>query len=192
MSGLNMYPVPMLLDPVPRCLGLIAALLLALLPAWRVVAQDIHNLGAEDIALIHALEPEIESLVERTRPASWETRHACLYYALAGRYLLGRYGIASNLVTGAVIYAPRTQQRHSICPHAWLETASHLIDFATLPRLGWATVIPLDRVAHRVSDIRPGYTQVLAVPRPPDPDHLRYIARHTARFGHAVRSLVTD
>lgn len=145
-----------------------------------------------DIARILALAPEVEALVARTKPAGWASRYACLYYALAGRRLLAQHGIAAELMTGAVIYAPGTPHRHRIRPHAWLETGTHLIDFATLPRRGEVTVIPLDRVARRGRDVRPGITRGLALLRPRDPDHLHYLARHCARFKSGARERDTE
>jgi hypothetical protein len=167
--------------------GCIAGFLLVLCCMVARAADTAPGLPGTDIALIHALAPEVEALVERTKPASWVARYACLYYALAGRRLLAQHGIAAKLVTGAVIYDPRTPRRHSIRPHAWLETGSYLIDYATLPRLGVVKVIPLDRAVRRARDVRPGITRVLAPQRPRDPDHLRYLARHSARFEQSAR-----
>lgn len=123
----------------------------------------------------------------RTKPPDWEARHACLYYALSGQYLLARAGIEATLVTGQVSFAPDTPRRHRICPHAWLETPDYLIDYAILPRRGEVAVIPQRWVAHDLRDVHPGSTAVLALPRPRDPDHLRYLARHRARFARILR-----
>ena len=135
-----------------------------------------------------SMASEIERVVALSKPADWETAHSCLYYAFAGQHLLAQRGIAATLWVGTVVYDPGTSTRHGITPHAWLETATHFIDAATLPRWGAVTVIPLELVATNASQIIPGETQVLVRRRPGDRDLLQYLAEHRARFEDAVNS----
>ena len=50
-----------------------------------------------------ALAAEVEEMVARSKPDSWEMRRACLYYALAGQHLLARHGISATLRVGETI-----------------------------------------------------------------------------------------
>lgn len=136
---------------------------------------------------VMALTPQIESLAARTRPADWALLRSCLYYALAGQYLLARQGVATRLESGAVMYDPSTPGRHGIDPHAWLESRTHFIDCATLPRWGVVTVIPLSLVARDPVDVIPGVTRVLIVGRRSDPEYLDYLDGHRTRFAEALR-----
>jgi hypothetical protein len=138
---------------------------------------------------LNALAPQIESLAAQTRPPDWQLLRSCLYYALAGQYLLARQGIETRLESGALQYNPSTPARHGIDPHVWLETRTHLIDCATLPRWGEVTVIPRSRVATHRDEVFPGLTRVLVVERYRDPEQLAYITGHRARFVERLRRL---
>jgi hypothetical protein len=133
------------------------------------------------------LTPQIEQLADRTRPADWALLRSCLYYALAGQYLLARQGVTTRLEGGAVMYNPSTPGRHGIDPHVWLENRTHFIDCATLPRWGLVTVIPLSLVARHPADVIPGVTRVLIVGHRRDPEYLDYLDGHRARFTSALR-----
>ena len=136
---------------------------------------------------VTALTPQIEALAAQTRPADWALLRSCLYYALAGQYLLARQGVATRLESGAVMYNPFTPRRHGINPHVWLENRTHFIDCATLPRWGVVTVIPLSLVARHAADVIPEVTRVLIVERRQDPEYLAYLDGHRARFADALR-----
>jgi len=131
---------------------------------------------------ISALASDVERIVAHSKPTDWEFRRACLYYAFAGQYLLARQGIAATLWVGTVVYDPQTPADHLISPHAWLETATHFIDYSTLPRWGNVKVIPHNRVATDQSEVVPGATQVLALHRAEDPGLIAYLSVHRARF----------
>jgi hypothetical protein len=133
-----------------------------------------------------SLAEEVEELVAHSKPAGWEMRRSCLYYALAGQYLLARNGIDAILWTGAVVYHPETRARHPISPHAWLETASHFIDYSTLPRWGEVTVIPREQTATEKTGVHAGITRVLLFHRPGDSALIEYLDTHRARFGRIV------
>jgi hypothetical protein len=132
--------------------------------------------------MVRSLGSAVEQMAARTKPAHWEMRRACLYYALAGQALLARRGIATSLRVGAVIYAPGTAAAHGISPHAWLETPSLFIDYSTLPRWGEVSVIPRARVAPAPAAVEPGVTGVLTRLRPADADLRGYLSAHRARF----------
>jgi hypothetical protein len=150
-------------------------------------AADSPPTGAQPLAgTLETLAAEIEHLVARTKPAGWENERSCLYYALAGQHLLAQRGIASTLRVGAVIYDPGTSTRHGISPHAWLETPTHFIDPATLPRWGEITVVPLELVVTSTSQVIPGRTMVLVRRRPGDPQLTQYLADHRRRFERAA------
>lgn len=134
-----------------------------------------------------SLAAEVERLVEWSKPPHWKTRRACLYHALAGQLLLARLGVPAALRFGSVVYAPGTATAYRISPHAWLETATHLVDYSTLPRWGEVTVIPRDQVAPAASRVSPGVTRVLALPWPADTGLRGYIATHRSRFQGIVR-----
>ena len=138
---------------------------------------------------LNGLAPQIELLAAQTRPPDWQLLRSCLYYALAGQHLLARQGIETRLESGAIQYHPYTPARHGIDPHVWLETRTHLIDCATLPRWGEVTVIPRSRVAMHREEVIPGVTRVLVVERYRDPEQLAHITAHRARFGERLRSL---
>ena len=127
---------------------------------------------------VNALALDIEILAAHTRPAEWELQHSCIYYALAGQYLLARQGVATRLEAGAIQYDP----------HIWLESPTHLIDCATLPRRGEISVIPLSFVAQHPAEVIPGVTRALIVDRYGDPAYLAYLAGHRDRFADILRT----
>ncbi|MGB7930912.1 MAG: hypothetical protein WCH04_01570 [Gammaproteobacteria bacterium] len=138
-------------------------------------------------ALMDRLAPAIEALTERTTPANWELLHACLYYALAGQYILARRSIITRLKGGALLYYPDTPAHHDIKPHVWLETDTHFIDCSTLPRWGYIAVIPLQQVARSPASVIPEMTRLLILEERNDPEFLDYVARHRARFERILR-----
>jgi hypothetical protein len=131
--------------------------------------------------------PGIEALAARSMPANWELLHACLYYALAGQYLLAQRGLVTRLEGGAVLYYPDTPLQHRIKPHVWLETDTHFIDGSALARWGYITVIPRQRVARRPGEVIPGFTRVLILSSTVT-GILNYIA-HRARFERALQGV---
>jgi hypothetical protein len=133
-------------------------------------------------ASARALGPAVEQLAVRTKPVHWPRKRACLYYALAGQSLLAAYGIPSALYVGDVIYAPGTRLCHPIEPHAWLRTATHFVDFATLPRWGRVTVLPAARIAGAYADVVPGRSAVLTLPHASNPRLNAYLRYHAKRF----------
>ena len=133
------------------------------------------------------LAPAIEALTRRTKPADWELLHACLYYALAGQYILAGRGVPTRLRGGAVLYYPDTPLHHPIKPHVWLETGTHFIDCSALPRWGYIAVIPLQEVARNPASVVPGVSRLLILEERNDPEFLGYVARHRARFEHILR-----
>jgi hypothetical protein len=135
---------------------------------------------------VTSLASEVERLVQLSKPADWDLRRACLYYAFAGQHLLWQRGIAASIWIGAVIYDPGTPTSHKIWPHAWLETATHYIDYSALPRWGQVKIIPLHLVARSPLEVRPGITRVLALRRMEDLDVAVYLATHRARFDRIV------
>ena len=137
--------------------------------------------------LVTTLSPRIEALASQTRPADWELLRSCLYYALAGQYLLSRHGVDTRLAGGAIMYNPSTPGRHGIDPHVWLESRTHFIDCATRPRWGVVTVLPLVLVARSPAEVIPGVTRVHIVGRRRDPEYLAYLEVHRARFADALR-----
>ena len=138
-------------------------------------------------ALMNRLAPAIEALTERTTPANWELLHACIYYALAGQYILARRGILTRLKGGAVLYYPDTPLHHDIKPHVWLETGTHFIDCSALPRWGFIAVIPLQQVARDPASIIPEMTRLLILEERYDPEFLDHAATHRARFDRILR-----
>jgi hypothetical protein len=138
-------------------------------------------------ALMAQLAPAIEALTERTTPANWELLHACVYYALAGQYILARRGIAARIKGGAVLYYPDTPLHHSIKPHVWLETDAHFIDCSALPRWGYIAVIPLQQVARNPASVIPEMTRLLILEERNDPVFLDHVATHRARFDRILR-----
>jgi hypothetical protein len=136
---------------------------------------------------MNSLASRIEALAARTMPANWELLHACLYYALAGQYILAQRGFVTRLEGGAVIYNPFSSACHDIKPHVWLETDTHFIDGSTLPRWGYITVIPRQRVARHPGEVIPGFTRILILEQRSDPEFLNYIATHRARFERALQ-----
>lgn len=139
------------------------------------------------IALMERLAPAIEALTERTTPANWELLHACLYYALAGQYILAGRGIPACLKGGAVLYYPDTPLHHDIKPHVWLETDTHFIDCSALPRWGYIADIPRQQVARNPASVIPGVTRVLILEERNDPEFLDHVATHRARFERILR-----
>lgn len=142
--------------------------------------------------LLERLAPEIDTLTERTVPVEWQLLHACLYYALAGQYLLARYGVGSRLKGGAVVYFPTSPLHHRIKPHVWLETAGHYIDCAALPRRGYIVVLPLRQVAQDAAAIVPALTEVLILEERNDPEFIDYVARHRTRFERVLEGRNPD
>ena len=166
-------------------LELWACALLLLLCATASAAGPLQT-GLVPSLAASQLDEAVEALVGRTKPDGWENNRACLYYALAGQYLLARHGMHTVVRVGAVIYTPDLTAQHGICPHAWLEADGLFIDFSTLPRWGKTTVIPLSRVAGHPAAVQPGVTLALALRRPPDPDLIGYLTSHRARFYNIV------
>lgn len=163
------------------CLGL-GLLVLCALGADQVAG------GEEPSTEIAArLAPEVERMVARTKPIDWEMTRACLYYAFAGQRLLAHHGVAASLWVGSIVYAPETTAAYRIRPHAWLETATDLIDYSTLPRWGKVMVIPHGLVASGRSEVNPGVTRVLVLRRPEDLGLLGYLTAHRERFELMVR-----
>ncbi|MCF7992317.1 MAG: lasso peptide biosynthesis protein [Thiohalocapsa sp.] len=140
-------------------------------------------------AAARALGPAVEQLAVRTKPVHWPRKRACLYYALAGQSLLAAHGIPSALYVGDVIYAPGTRLCHPIEPHAWLRTATHFVDFATLPRWGRVTVLPADRIAGADADVVPGRSAVLTLPQAPNPQLSAYLRYHAKRFADMASAM---
>jgi hypothetical protein len=167
---------------------LVATFLWAALAITAVAAADgaVARAGT-DAGTVTSLAPDVERLVERTKPNHWALRRACLYYAFAGQHLLAQQGIPASVWVGAVVYDPRTAASHQIWPHAWLETATHFIDYSALPRWGTVKVIPLHLAARGPSDVRPGTTRVLALRRVDDMDLVAYLAFHRERFDRMVK-----
>jgi len=141
------------------------------------------------IALMVRLTPAIEALTQRTTPSDWELLHACLYYALAGQYILALRGIPARLKGGAVLYYPDTPLRHEIKPHVWLQTDLHFIDCSALPRWGYVAVIPLHEVARNLAAVIPGKTRLLILEERNDPEFRNYVARHRTRFKCVLRGM---
>jgi hypothetical protein len=135
---------------------------------------------------VFAIAADVEQAAARTRPPSWPLKRACLYYALAGQHLLARRGIDAALRIGTVVYDPGTTAAHRISPHAWLETASHLVDYAMLPRRGRPTLVPLGQVARDTAGVVPGRTRVLALTDPDNRQLRAYLAVHRARFARLM------
>jgi hypothetical protein len=144
------------------------------------------------IAITQRLAPGIEALTERAMPRDWQLLHGCLYYALAGQYLLARYGIGTELKGGTVVYFPTSPLHHRIKPHVWLETASHYIDCSALPRWGYIVVLPLRQVAHDQALIMPGLTEVLILEERDDPEFADYVAEHRGRFERILEGREPD
>ena len=138
-------------------------------------------------ALMDRLAPAIEALTERTTPANWELLHACVYYALAGQYILARRGIPTRLKGGAVLYYPDTPLHHNIKPHVWLETDTHFIDCSALPRWGYIAVIPLQQVARNPESVIPEMTRMLIQEERNDPQFPDHVVTHRARFDRILR-----
>jgi hypothetical protein len=134
------------------------------------------------IAVTERLAPGIEALTERAMPRDWQLLHGCLYYALAGQYLLARHGINTRLEGGTVVYFPTSPLHHRIRPHVWLETTTHYIDCSALPRWGFIVVLPLREVARDAASIVPELTEVLILEKRDDPEFDDYVAGHRARF----------
>lgn len=144
------------------------------------------------ITITQRLAPEVEALTQRAIPTGWQLLHGCLYYALAGQYLLARYGIDTQLKGGTVVYFPTSPLHHRIKPHVWLETVSHYIDFSALPRWGYTVVLPMRAVAHDSASILPGLTEVLILEERNDPQFSSYVSRHRARFENVLKGRKPD
>ena len=128
--------------------------------------------------VVRGLSTAVEASVASTRPPYWPMRRACLYYAMAGQALLADHGIAARLRVGQVVYWPGTAAAHPIAPHAWLETGTDFIDYATLPRWGEVAVIPRDLVATEPAAVVPGATRVLAISAELDGPLALYLDHH--------------
>ena len=156
------------------------------IPASAAADDAIGRTGAA-ASTVTSLASDVERLVERTKPNDWALRRACLYYAFAGQHLLAQQGIPASVWVGAVVYAPGTAASHQIWPHAWLETATHFIDYAALPRWGAVKFIPRHLVARTPAEVRPGRTRVLALRRIEDLDLVTYLTFHRERFDRIVK-----
>jgi hypothetical protein len=166
--------------------GLVACCcILGLLSVSAIRAQEVADSGLVQRAA--SLAPQVEWVVARTKPLHWECRRACLYYALAGQHLLARQGIPAALRFGSVVYGPGAPAAHTIDPHAWLETPTGLVDYATLPRWGVVTVIPHELVATTPWEVQPGVTRVLTQRWPSDAALRGYLSTHRSRFEHILR-----
>jgi len=148
-----------------------------------------HDLVAQRLA---AVAGEVEDTAARTRPSNWPLRRACLYYALAGQYVLARQGIPSSLRLGTVVYGPGGPSAHRISPHAWLETATHFVDYATLPRWGRPTIVSRQQVATAIAQVEPGRTAVLALTEPIAGPMRGYLAVHRARLARQMMQPAAD
>ena len=165
----------------------IAVLLGAGLLTLPITGMGLPGLSTRKLTLLmDRLAPAIETLTERTTPTDWALLHACLYYALAGQYILARHGIGTHLKGGAVLYFPATPRHHAIRPHVWLETGSHFIDCSALLRWGYIAVIPLSRVARYRAAVIPGITRVLILEERNDIEFRDYVAEHRTRFERAM------
>ena len=98
-------------------------------------------------------------------------------------------GMATRLESGAVMYNPSSALRHGIDPHVWLESRTHFIDCATLPRWGVVTLVPRTLVAEHPADVIPGVTRVFVVARYRDRQQREFLDAHRARFADALRRL---
>lgn len=166
----------------------VASFVWAVLAVSAGAAADVEGAQAgTDPDGIASLASAVEGLVERSKPAEWALRRSCLYYAFAGQHLLARQGISASVWVGAVVYDPGTAASHQIWPHAWLETATHFIDFSALPRWGTVKVIPRHLVARGPWEVRPGATRVLALPRVEDLQVVAYLTFHRQRFDRRVK-----
>jgi len=139
-----------------------------------------------------AVAGEVEDTAARTRPSNWPLRRACLYYALAGQYVLARQGIPSSLRQGTVVYGPGGPSAHRISPHAWLETATHFVDYATLPRWGRPTIVSRQQVATAMAQVDPVNTAVLALREPIVGPMRGYLAVHRARLARQMMRPAAD
>jgi len=167
----------------------IVAALMCPPPAWPAAERAPASAAIEVIA---ALAPAVEATAAATRPRHWPMKRACLYYALAGQALLARQGIATRLRLGRVVYRPGTAAAHPIAPHAWLESATHFIDYAALPRWGQVAIIPTPMTAAAVAVVAPGSTRVLAIPDAPDVRLWRDLSHHRRCFQGRWRAWQRD
>lgn len=169
--------------------GILGAVLLCAALAIPGVAEVDGTLAQAGsfVSTVTSLAQDVERLVGRTKPDDWALRRACLYYAFAGQHLLARQGISASVWVGAVVYDPGIAASHQIWPHAWLETATHFIDYSALPRWGTVRVIPGHRVARSPVEVRPGRTRVLALRRIEDLDLIAYLRFHRERFDRVVK-----
>lgn len=155
-----------------------------LLPAHAAAATP---RGEVEIGqIVESLGEAVEDLAAGARPLEWPRLYSCLYYALAGQHLLAGEGIPTRLVLGTVVYGPYIAGQHGINPHIWLETATHLIDYATLPRWGEVSVIPMERVARSAREVTPGLTRILILPRRASPQERHFITIHRSQFERAL------
>ena len=169
-----------------------SAILAGLLALTRTAAGQTPEYTRRLITLMYCLAPAIEALTERTTPSDWELLHACLYYALAGQYILAHRGIPTRLKGGAVLYYPDTPLRHDIKPHVWIETDAHFIDCSALPRWGYIAVIPLQQVARNPASVIPEMTRLLILEERNDPEFQDYVAWHRTRFERVLRGTPPD
>lgn len=171
-----------------RAIALLIFASLALVTSAKVGCDGLA--ATSEGPVIDGLADEVEWIAARTRPPHWPLKRSCLYYALAGRALLAHYGIDARLRVGAVDYCPGTASHHAIEPHAWLQTDTYFIDYATLPRCGQATRLPRNRVATDPMDVRPGVTRVLVLADAPTRALMFYLRHHSDRFSHSFRMLL--
>ena len=171
---------------------------IAIMLGTRLLTLGTTSVGQQDNStrqltlLMDRLTREIETLTERTMPTDWQLLHACLYYALAGQYILAHHGIITHLKGGAVLYFPATPRHHAIRPHVWLETGRHFIDCSALLRWGHIEVIPMSRVTGDREAVIPGITKVMILEERDDTEFQNYVARHRIRFEHALRGEITS
>jgi hypothetical protein len=159
-----------------RALAMVLALLAVAMPAASR-AQP-----ATSTSIIEGLSEAVAAAAAATRPRHWPLRHACLYYALAGQALLARQGIAATLRVGRVVYRPGTPGAHPIAPHVWLDTGTHLVDYAMLPRRGEVAIVPKWRIATHPSQVVPGVTPVLVLAAHDDQALGLFLRHHHRRF----------
>ncbi len=155
------YTRPAMTKHTPIIVCLCIALLL---PARDVAAAERNT--AELREIVESLGEAVETLAAETRPLEWPRLHSCLL--------------------GTVVYGPYITGQHGINPHIWLETATHLIDYATLPRWGEVSVIPVELVARSTREVTPGLTRIAVLPRPGSLQERRFITMHRSRFERAL------
>jgi hypothetical protein len=152
------------------------ALLVAGMPAAAQLASPTQT------STIQSLREAVAAAAAATRPRHWPLRHACLYYAMAGQTLLARHGIPATLRVGRVVYRPGSPTAHPINPHVWLDTGTHFVDYALLPRCNEVAVVPAGLVATHPAQVVPGVTPVLAITTDHEASMELYLRHHYRRF----------